>query len=181
LITQIDRLKRRDFVKIGLAFSGACTFAQAQNAQANSAATEVVANADFLTTDMVAASKQKAVAVINLAGRQRMLSQRMAKNYLLIANGILPKELPASIDADRKTYTEAMTAISAGPEADAKEAKGVAELSTIYKRFDVLVADRSDAGMAKPNLVTLATLSEQLLNAAHEVTLMFEDVVSAKA
>ena len=149
--------------------------------QVNTAAAEVLKNADALTVEMVAISKQKAINLVNIAGRQRMLSQRMTKNYFLIANGIQTKELPANIDADRKLFTDSLAALGASPEADAKIAKGLADVAVLYKRFEPLVVDRTDAGLAKANLVNLATLSEQLLTAAHDATLLFEDAFTAKA
>jgi hypothetical protein len=64
---------------------------------------------------------------------------------------------------------------------ETKIVKGLGDVAALYKRFEPLVADRTESGLAKPNLVILATLSEQLLTAAHDATLLFEDAFTGKA
>ncbi len=149
--------------------------------QVNTAAAGMLKKADVLAVEMVAISKQSAINLVNIAGHQRMLSHRTTKNYFLIANGIQTKELPANIGADRKLFTDALAALGASPEAEAKIAQGLADVAALCKRFEPMVADRTEIGLAKPNLVNLATLSEQLLTAAHDATLLFENTFTGKA
>jgi Type IV pili methyl-accepting chemotaxis transducer N-term len=147
----------------------------------NDAAGKVLVNADKLTAEMVSASKQTAVAVVNISGRQRMLSQRMTKHYMFIAAGASIKDLPSLVDADRKLFAEAMTTLASNPLADSKVMKEITHLSDLYKKIDLLLVDRSEKAMAKPNLVSLAALSEQVLASAHDLTLLFEESVLAKS
>jgi Type IV pili methyl-accepting chemotaxis transducer N-term len=148
--------------------------------QTNALSLEVLNAADELTTEMQSLSKIKAIEVIMVAGRQRMLSQRMAKNYFLIAARVDSKESTNRIAADRKTFSDSMKLLGESPVADAKIKQELTNLATRYKRLDELVADTSDKGIAKANLTSVATVSEQVLASAHELTVLFEEALKSK-
>ena len=73
---------------------------QAQQLQALDALAEVVlGQADALVTALESSGLAATVHVINVSGRQRMLSQRMAKQALLAAAGAATKNTPAGVAA----------------------------------------------------------------------------------
>jgi hypothetical protein len=148
--------------------------------QTNAMSLEVLKAADELTVEMQSLAKVKAVEVVNIAGRQRMLSQRMAKNYFLAAARADNKEAGATISADRKLFTDAMKLLGESPVADAKVKQEHANLASRYKKYEDLVADLSDKGMTKVNLAQVATMSEQVLASAHELTVLFEEALKSK-
>jgi Type IV pili methyl-accepting chemotaxis transducer N-term len=148
--------------------------------QTNALSLEVLTAADELTTEMQSFAKVKAGEVINLAGRQRMLSQRIAKNYFLIATRADTKDAPARITADRKAFSDAMKLLSESQIADAKVRQELGTLSTRYKRLDELVSDISEKGLSKANQTSVATTSEQVLASAHELTVLFEEALKTK-
>jgi nitrate/nitrite-specific signal transduction histidine kinase len=129
---------------------------------------------------MQSLEKVKAVEGVNIAGRQRMLSQRMAKNYFLAAARADNKEAAAKISADRKLFTDAMKLLGESPVADAKVKQEHANLASRYKKYEDLVADLSDKGTTKANLAQVATMSEQVLASAHELTVLFEEALKSK-
>lgn len=148
--------------------------------QTNAASLEVLKAADELTVEMQSLAKIKAVEVINVAGRQRMLSQRMAKNFMLAGAKVDAKDAVARIATDRKLFSDSMKTLSDSPVADAKVKQELANLASRYKKFDDLVADTSEKGLAKTNLTAIATMSEQLLASAHELTVLFEEALKSK-
>jgi Type IV pili methyl-accepting chemotaxis transducer N-term len=148
--------------------------------QTNAASLEILKAADELTTEMQSLSKIKAVEVINIAGRQRMLSQRMAKNFMLAGARVESKEAATRIAADRKLFSDSMKTMNDSPVADAKVKQELANLASRYKKFDDLVADTSEKGLAKSNLTAIATMSEQVLASAHELTVLFEESLKSR-
>jgi hypothetical protein len=148
--------------------------------QTNALSLAALKAADELTLEMQSLAKVKAVEVVNLAGRQRMLSQRMAKNYFLAAARADNKEAAAKITADRKLFTDAMKVLGDSPVADAKIKQEHANLASRYKKYEDLVADISDKGISKANMAQVATMSEQVLASAHELTVLFEEALKSK-
>jgi hypothetical protein len=148
--------------------------------QSNTMSLELLTAAEELTAEMQALSKVKAVEIVNTAGRQRMLSQRMAKNYFLLANRLDVKDAGTRINADRKSFNDAMKLLGENPLADAKVKQEHANLANRFKKYDELLADTSEKGMSKANLMSIAVISEQVLASANELTVMFEEAVKAK-
>jgi CRP-like cAMP-binding protein len=106
---------------------------------------------------------------INRAGRQRMLSQRMVKSWLMLEHRVLPRParqvLRQSIDLfDRQL---AQLEYSAG---SAQSHAARAELAELWRPYKTLLT-------AEPNRKTahaLYGMSEEVLHAAHTLTMSFE-------
>jgi Type IV pili methyl-accepting chemotaxis transducer N-term len=149
-------------------------------AETNAMATATLKSADELATELQKLSKLKAVEVVNESGRERMLSQRMAKNYFLMSANVESKAISAAIDADRTQFSEILKRISESSVADAKIKQEISTAASRYKRYDELLADKSDKNLNnKQHLANIATMSEQILTSMHDITMMFEDIVKA--
>jgi hypothetical protein len=147
-------------------------------AETNAMAMATLKSADELTAELQKLSKLKAVEIMNESGRERMLSQRMAKNYFLLAASVESKAIAASIDADRAQFAEILKRMGESSLADAKIKQEIAAAAGRYKRYDELLADKSDKSLNnKQHLAAIATMSEQVLTSMHDITMMFEDVV----
>jgi hypothetical protein len=128
--------------------------------ETNAKSMDVLKAADELTVEMQSLSKVKAVAIV--AAR--------ADN----------KEAVTRIAEDRKLFSEAMKQLADSPVADAKVKQEHANLASRYKKYEELIGDASDKGMNKAHLASIATLSEQVLASAHELTVLFEDALKSK-
>jgi Type IV pili methyl-accepting chemotaxis transducer N-term len=147
-------------------------------AETNAMAMATLKSADELTAELQKLSKLKAVEIMNESGRERMLSQRMAKNYFLLAASVEAKTIASSIDADRAQFAEILKRMGESSLADAKIKQEIAAAAGRYKRYDELLADKSDKSLNnKQHLAAIATMSEQVLTSMHDITMMFEDVV----
>jgi hypothetical protein len=149
-------------------------------AETNATASAAILAADDLTAELQKLSKLKAIEVVLESGRERMLSQRMAKNYFLMAANVEPKTIAAAIDADRTQFSELLKRLGESSVADSKIKQEISAAAGRYKRYDELLADKSDKNLSsKQHLGSIATLSEQVLSNMHEITMMFEDVIKA--
>jgi methyl-accepting chemotaxis protein len=71
----------------------------------------IVASALIITTTLLQESQEKDSIVINLAGRQRMLSQKLTKEILLFAQGDLPAE---SVNKTMTIFNDTMKGLANG-------------------------------------------------------------------
>lgn len=81
------------------------------------AATRVLQLADQGTQQLEQASGRPVGRMINMAGRQRMLSQRMAAMYLGASWGVQTTAATQALDQARDEFTRALAVLKAAPEA----------------------------------------------------------------
>ena len=82
--------------------------------EVNKAAEQMLLSADRLTGSLEGLGKSGA-KIINIAGRQRMLSQRMAKSFMLIEAGQDTAAMRRQLDAARTEFVQALTTLEAAP------------------------------------------------------------------
>lgn len=115
-------------------------------------------------------NKAASARLINMAARQRMLSQRMTKNHFLIAVGYPAKTHRDLIEADRTTFVQVLGQLQN------------ASLSTPGIRNELALAQGQwaffDAALSKPSdadsLRNVATTSERLLEAMNNLTELYD-------
>jgi len=98
---------------------------------------------------------------INVAGRQRMLTQKMTKELLLIANGIDADANKESIKKTAELFDKTLNELIAGAkEADIKTQLGVVQ--KIWAEYSPIItgADTSDASLAKAEKLNMSLLKE---------------------
>ena len=108
--------------------------------------------------------------LVNLAGRQRMLSQRLAKNYFLNAAKVESKVVQAQLVSDAADFRLALQALKAAP------------VSTPAIRNELELADSQwlffDSALRRPaddaGLNAVATTSERLLGVMDKLTNLYE-------
>jgi len=115
-------------------------------------------------------NKAASARLINMAARQRMLSQRMTKNHFLIAAGYAAKAHRDMIEADRATFSQVLVQLQN------------ASLSTPGIRNELALAQGQwaffDAALTKPSdsdsLRNVATTSERLLETMNNLTELYD-------
>jgi len=98
---------------------------------------------------------------INVAGRQRMLTQKMTKELLLIANGIDIDENKANIKKTADLFEKTLNELIAGT-SDAGIKSQLSTVQKIWAEYSPIVknADTSDAALAKAEKLNMSLLKE---------------------
>ena len=109
-------------------------------------------------------------SIINKAGAQRALSQKMTKNYMLIGMGIRVEEATKELDQSMAMFNENLHAIVFFNKSKKTE-KATDKVNELWTRFRVYVSETPK----KENAVQLITASTELMNACHEVVLSLID------
>ncbi|MCM2289868.1 MAG: cyclic nucleotide-binding domain-containing protein [Sulfuritalea sp.] len=143
----------------------------ADNATAQAFAPPGYAMAAATRSDLASGEPRSLCELINQAGRQRMLSQRMAKSWLMLQRGVLPRR-------SRVILRQSMTLF----DSNLKELHGLAskagigsvqaELAELWRPYQLLL----DAEPTRRTARELFSVSEDILAAADKLTLTFERI-----
>jgi hypothetical protein len=115
--------------------------------------------------------------LVSVAGRQRMLSQRMAKFYLFRAWAINPQPAQQELEIARKEFVAGLAELNAAPQ---NTARIKAELELVNQQwlfFDTALAASYDGTEIKRGLQDVATTSERILEAMENVVGLYEGLV----
>ena len=133
-------------------------------------AERLLIQAEALTKTLETAGFAAALHVINVSGRQRMLSQRLAKQAII---GCLAKPSPADQDAaraTRKAFVDGLGYLETIP-LSTKEIRGLLDAATAaWAAFEAALT-RTGRAEAKAEI---ASLSESLLGHFDELTTLYE-------
>ena len=109
-------------------------------------------------------------AAVNKAGRQRMLSQRLAKNYGLVAAGLDSRPLREQIAGDAEEFQRAMAQLAGAP-LSTPAIRTTLELGQgQWVFFDMAIKRQPNAR----GLEDVATTSERLLEVMDSLTALYE-------
>ena len=143
--------------------------AAARLADVNKAADQLLASADRLTGALESRGKSGA-KIINIAGRQRMLSQRMAKSFMLIEAGQDSAPLRKQLDAARGEFTAGLGALEAAPVSTASIKQDL-ELARTQWMFYQSALDGKGRATARRDV---ATTSERILEVMDNLTSLYD-------
>src|SRR5512139_213525 len=121
-----------------------------------------------------AATRMDTASAVNLVGRQRMLSQRMAKAYLMLGQGIAADDARAILRESIREFESNLATLKAfQPTPTVRSA--LANLEGVWKQCRPLLA----AAPSKADAVEFYDVNEALQDAAHNATLAYERVAGA--
>lgn len=130
---------------------------------------DVLAAAQSVVERLEVMSAGTAGRIVNLAGRQRMLSQRLAKYYLLRELGVHPPLVTDGIETVRKEFMAAQATLRAAPETNQDARKLIEYIDTQWQLLDYSLQQRQ--GMMAEFVVLSA---DKILNAAEVLTGIYE-------
>ena len=133
-------------------------------------ADKMLVAANKATQALEGQTKVASAKLVNAAGRQRMLSQRLAKNYFMAAAGLDSKPLRDQITSDSAEFVEALKTLEASPLSTANIRNELALGQQQWLFFASMLARRPDAD----GLRTVATTSERLLEVMNNLTVLYD-------
>jgi Type IV pili methyl-accepting chemotaxis transducer N-term len=151
----MDRLRFCVWLLAGLVFAASQSSARAETSPA-------------VTTQMDIPS------AVNIAGRQRMLSQRMVKAYLMLGQGIAADDARTVLQGSIDQFESQLAALKAfQPTPLVRSA--VVNLDAAWTKCEALLT----AAPSKAGAIELYDANEALQNAAHSAVLAYQDVTGA--
>jgi nitrate/nitrite-specific signal transduction histidine kinase len=135
---------------------------------------EVVNIANKATGQLAAHSGTTQGNLVNISGRQRMLSQRIAKYAQAMNWGVAPGNAQAEIDKSKAEFVQKLGELSAA-QINTQQIKDELELGKQqWMFFDAALAGKGDK---KSNATNIATTSERILEVMDNVTGMYEKLL----
>lgn len=115
-------------------------------------------------------SKASTAKLVNIAGRQRALSQRLAKNYFLVAAGSDAKGPREQLLSDADEFRKAMATLAAAPLSTPAIRDELALGDSQWVFFSSALQRKADAR----GLADIATTSERLLEVTDRLTGLYD-------
>lgn len=137
------------------------------------AASRVLALADQGTQQLEQVSGKPLGRIVNIAGRQRMLSQRMAALYLGASWGVQRGAAMQALDSSRSEFTQALALLKAAPEATPAIRAELELAEQQFSFFDSALRSLNAGAADARAQADVFTTSERILQVMEGVTGQF--------
>ncbi|MFZ6766848.1 type IV pili methyl-accepting chemotaxis transducer N-terminal domain-containing protein [Undibacterium sp. Di26W] len=137
---------------------------------------EVLSLANKATVQLEAFSGTVMGQLVNVSGRQRMLSQRMAKFYQAQQWGVAPPDVMAKLEAARKDFVAGMATLQAASSNTARIKDELALAQQQWMFFDDALRQIAEPKNARQYAVNVATTSERILSTMDGITSLYQQL-----
>ncbi len=122
-----------------------------------------------ITVEWAAAESMSVASAINKSGRQRMLTQRIAKSYMLIGLDVAPDKAQKELDASMALFEEQLLELQEFAPNETVE-KGLEQVEDLWGAYRMIAVDKVNKEGGQKLLAT----NGELLAACHQVVLDIE-------
>lgn len=137
--------------------------------------------AHLATTQLELHAATSVGRLINISGRQRMLSQRMAKFYMFRQWGITTPDMEKEARLAQREFVSALQALNQAPE-NSETIKGELELAgTQWLFFEQALRQQASSGQAQVYTEHVATTSERILQVMDRITGLYAGLTAKAA
>lgn len=138
---------------------------------------QVLTLAHASTVQLEKSSGSVAARLVNISGRQRMLSQRMAKFYQAINWGVASSDALKNLAKARDEFLSAMTELASSPKNTSAINAEMALAQQQWLFFDQALKSSADSMETKVRFATnVATTSERILETMDRIAGMYEQL-----
>lgn len=137
--------------------------------------------AHLATTQLELSSPTSVGRLINIAGRQRMLSQRLAKLYMCRQWGISNPATDTEMGLAKREFLSAMDALAHAPESTGKIGDELSLARHQWMFFDNSLMQQSVGNKDSYDAVNVATTSERILEIMDHVTGLYAQLPAPTA
>lgn len=137
---------------------------------------DMLLESDHLTGLFETAVGTHTATVINLAGRQRMLSQKMARHYFFNAWGVADKTDKLAFDKARSDFSLALETLTAFPQNSESIKNRLVMLNNQWTFMSTAFSADKGSSYNPVDARHVATTSENMLDIADELTLLYENL-----
>ncbi len=106
---------------------------------------------------------------VNISGKQRMLSQKMSKAYLLMSKGINNSEIKKELNSSKFIFEKHLDILTKNASSSAVKLS-IKNVKKLWSKFKGVISTTPSF----TNSIEVMTLNTQLLNACHELVLSIE-------
>lgn len=132
--------------------------------------------ADQATSLLEKQAGSKGGKLVNLAGRQRMLSQRMAKYYQALQWEVAPANAHQMLEQARKEFVAAQATLNAasGTQTSIRDQLMLAQSQWVF--FDAALHQAAESRNRRQSASNVATTSERILEVMDRVTDLYQQL-----
>ncbi|HEX8956401.1 MAG TPA: type IV pili methyl-accepting chemotaxis transducer N-terminal domain-containing protein [Burkholderiaceae bacterium] len=137
---------------------------------------DILALAQAATDQLEKNSGSAGGKLVNLSGRQRMLSQRMAKFYQAIRWGVAPADAAGKLDRARSDFVAAMKILDDAPGNTQAIRDGLSLAAQQWAFFDAALRQGIGPNGGILDATSVATTSERILEVMDNITGLYQQL-----